>query len=75
VRSGVHHQQLSGHGASSDDEPFHRVGDVTRLSQHAERCDGGDAVEWLVVGARAVTGQLLVVDAGTHLTISTPSST
>lgn len=34
--------------------------------------DVADAVRWFVTGARTVTGQLLVVDGGTHLTVGTP---
>ena len=34
--------------------------------------DIADAVEWLALGGRAVTGQLIVIDAGTHLTAGNP---
>jgi len=36
--------------------------------------DVADAVLWLAHSARAVTGQLLVIDAGTHLTVGGPLS-
>jgi len=34
--------------------------------------DIAETVEWLALGARCVTGQLIVVDAGTHLTAGSP---
>jgi 3-oxoacyl-[acyl-carrier protein] reductase len=34
--------------------------------------DIAEAVEWLALGARCVTGQLIVIDAGTHLTAGRP---
>jgi 3-oxoacyl-[acyl-carrier protein] reductase len=34
--------------------------------------DIADAICWLALGARAITGQLLVIDGGTHLTAGSP---
>lgn len=34
--------------------------------------DVADAVAWLAAGARALTGQLLVIDAGMHLNVTEP---
>lgn len=34
--------------------------------------DVAEAVGWLALGGRSITGQLLVVDAGTHLAVATP---
>jgi 3-oxoacyl-[acyl-carrier protein] reductase len=31
-----------------------------------------EAVCWFALGGRAITGQLLVIDAGTHLTVGSP---
>ena len=35
-------------------------------------CDVAEAVGWLALGGPAITGQLLVVDAGTHLAVASP---
>lgn len=34
--------------------------------------DVADAIVWLALSARAITGQLLVIDGGTHLTVGSP---
>ncbi|MEM1047870.1 MAG: SDR family oxidoreductase [Pseudomonadota bacterium] len=34
--------------------------------------DVADAIAWLALSARAITGQLLVIDGGTHLTVGSP---
>jgi NAD(P)-dependent dehydrogenase (short-subunit alcohol dehydrogenase family) len=31
-----------------------------------------DAIAWLVRGAPSVTGQMLVIDGGVHLTVGSP---
>lgn len=49
-----------------------RVADVAPLKIIPNPEDIADMIEWLVVGARCVTGQLLVIDGGTHLTVGNP---
>jgi 3-oxoacyl-[acyl-carrier protein] reductase len=45
-----------------------RTAEAAPLRRIATVEDVAEAVRWLALGARSVTGQLLVVDAGTHLT-------
>ncbi|KFL30013.1 hypothetical protein JP75_18135 [Devosia riboflavina] len=49
-----------------------RVADIAPLKTIPSPDDVADMIEWLVVGARCVTGQLLVIDSGTHLTVGNP---
>jgi hypothetical protein len=49
----------------------HRLG---RRKRHRDSRDEAEAtqVAWFACGARSSTGQLLVVDGGTHLTVGDP---
>lgn len=49
-----------------------RVRDLSMLNHLVSSEDVADAVAWFAGGAPGVTGQLLVVDSGTHLTVNTP---
>jgi 3-oxoacyl-[acyl-carrier protein] reductase len=45
---------------------------IAPLKKLVEPEDVAEAISWFALGARAITGQLLVVDAGTHLTTASP---
>ena len=49
-----------------------RVASLSVLKTIPSPEDIADSIEWLAFGARCVTGQLIVIDAGTHLTAGTP---
>ena len=49
-----------------------RVRDLSMLNHLVSSEDVADAVAWFAGAAPGVTGQLLVVDSGTHLTVNTP---
>ncbi|MGH6932109.1 MAG: SDR family NAD(P)-dependent oxidoreductase [Dongiaceae bacterium] len=49
-----------------------RIQAMTPLGRMVEPADVAEAALWLLNGARAVTGQLIVIDSGNHLTINTP---
>ncbi len=48
------------------------VAEISPLKRDTTADDVGDAVHWLTTSARAVTGILLVIDGGTHLTVGSP---
>ncbi len=49
-----------------------RVAETAPLKTVATADDVADAIVWLALSARAITGQLLVIDGGTHLTVGSP---
>ncbi len=49
-----------------------RVRELSMLKHLVSAEDVADSVAWFAGGAPGVTGQLLVVDSGTHLTVNTP---
>jgi 3-oxoacyl-[acyl-carrier protein] reductase len=49
--------------------------DIAPLKRLTMPDDVAEAVSFFATGARAITGQILVVDGGTHLTIASPQST
>ena len=49
-----------------------RVKAIAPLKRIVQPRDVADAVTWFALQARAVTGQLLVIDSGTHLTVGNP---
>ena len=49
-----------------------RVASLSPLKIIPSPEDIADSIEWLAFGARCVTGQLIVIDAGTHLTAGSP---
>ena len=49
-----------------------KVAAVSPLQTIVTPADVADAVCWLGLQARSVTGQLLVIDGGTHLTTASP---
>jgi 3-oxoacyl-[acyl-carrier protein] reductase len=51
-----------------------RIADIAPLKRVPDPEDVADAVMWLA-DARCVTGQLLVIDSGTHLTVGSPIGT
>jgi 3-oxoacyl-[acyl-carrier protein] reductase len=48
------------------------VAALSPLKRMPSADDIAEAVEWLALGARCVTGQLIVIDAGAHLTAGSP---
>ena len=48
------------------------VAAIAPLEKLVEPEDVAEAIKWFALGGRAITGQLLVVDAGTHLCTATP---
>ena len=50
------------------------VGEISPLQRLVSANEVAEAVEWFAVRGRSTTGQLLVVDGGTHLTIASPVS-
>ena len=59
-----------------DDDAFdalkERMREVSPLKRVTQADDVAEVVAWLVEGAAAITGQLLVIDGGTHLTVGEP---
>jgi 3-oxoacyl-[acyl-carrier protein] reductase len=49
-----------------------RIRDLSILKHLVSADDVAEAVAWFAASAPGVTGQLLVVDSGTHLTVNTP---
>jgi len=49
-----------------------RIRDLSMLKHLVTADDVAEAVAWFAIGAPGVTGQLLVVDAGTHMTVNRP---
>ena len=49
-----------------------RIRELSMLKHLVSADDVAEAVAWFATGATGVTGQLLVVDAGTHLTVNRP---
>ncbi len=49
-----------------------RAAEISPLRHLVTAEDVAEAVSWFALGARAVTGQLLVIDSGTHLTVAKP---
>jgi 3-oxoacyl-[acyl-carrier protein] reductase len=49
-----------------------RAAEVAPLKHLVSPDDVAEAVCWFALGGRAITGQLLVIDAGTHLTVGSP---
>ena len=58
---------------TSDVSKFHeRIVAATALKRMTTADDVADAVCWFAVSAKAVTGTLLYIDGGTHLTVGSP---
>lgn len=49
-----------------------RVASIAPLERIVSPQDVADAVHWFATGAKSVTGQLLVIDGGNHLTVGNP---
>lgn len=49
-----------------------RTAKITPLGRIAAAEDVAEAVGWFLAGGRMITGQLLVLDGGIHLTVNTP---
>lgn len=49
-----------------------RVERIAPLKRMPGPEDVAEAVEWFLAGGRAITGQLLVIDGGVHLTVASP---
>lgn len=59
--------------ATSDVSKFHeRIIAATALKRMTTADDVADAVCWFATSAKAVTGSLLYIDGGTHLTVGSP---
>jgi 3-oxoacyl-[acyl-carrier protein] reductase len=54
------------------DKFMHRVAAISPLKRMVHAEDVAEAVCWFALGGQAITGQLLVIDGGTHLTIGDP---
>lgn len=59
--------QVSAHGAAGAEDLERRYAEKAPLKAAAQAADVADAIAWLVEGARAVTGQIVYVDAGMHV--------
>ncbi len=63
-------------GAKKDAEmdDFRRRAEAISPLEHLVSADEvAEAVRWFALDARAITGQLLVIDSGTHLTVANPA--
>ena len=49
-----------------------RIIDKTMLKRMTTADDVAEAVTWLALRARAITGETLIIDGGTHLTVGSP---
>ncbi len=49
-----------------------KVAAISPLNKIVSAADVADAVCWFATGAASITGQLLVIDGGTHLTVGNP---
>lgn len=45
---------------------------ISPLQRLVSAAEVAEAVHWFALGGASITGQLLVIDGGTHLTVSTP---
>ena len=54
------------------DKFMQRVAALSPLKRRVHAEDVAEAVCWFALGGQAITGQLLVIDGGTHLTIGDP---
>jgi len=52
-----------------------RFADIAPLKRLTTADDVADAVNFFALGAKAITGAVLVVDGGTHLTVGSPQNT
>ena len=52
-----------------------RFADIAPLKRLTTADDVADAVNFFAWGAKAITGTVLVVDGGTHLTVGSPQNT
>jgi len=60
--------QVAAHGAQGADELERRYAERAPLKAAAEPQDIADAIAWLCEGARRVTGEIIHVDGGMHVT-------
>ena len=49
-----------------------RTAEIAPLRRLVSPADVAEAVSWFALGGRSITGQLLVIDGGTHLTLGDP---
>ena len=49
-----------------------RVAEVSPLKRLVSAADVAEAVAWFALGGQPITGQFLVIDGGTHLTVGNP---
>ena len=49
-----------------------RTAEIAPLRRLVSPADVAEAVAWFALGGRSITGQLLVIDGGTHLTVGDP---
>jgi len=62
--------QVAWHGEQGADEAGRRYAAAAPLKAAPEAGDVAEAIAWLIEGARAVTGQVVYVDAGMHIATS-----
>jgi 3-oxoacyl-[acyl-carrier protein] reductase len=60
--------QVAAHGQEGADELERRYAERAPLKAAAEPQDVADAIAWLCEGARRVTGEIIYVDGGMHIT-------
>lgn len=60
--------QVAAHGAQGADELERSYAERAPLKAAAEPQDVADAIAWLCEGARRVTGEIIYVDGGMHIT-------
>jgi 3-oxoacyl-[acyl-carrier protein] reductase len=60
--------QVAAHGQDGADELERRYAERAPLKAAAEPQDVADAIAWLCEGARRVTGEIIYVDGGMHIT-------
>ena len=64
---------MSGHLEEEELKTFKsRVVAVAPLRRLVSPAEVAEAVSWFALGGHSITGQLLVIDAGTHLTLGNP---
>ena len=60
--------QVAAHGAEGAADLERRFAERAPLKAAAEPQDAADAILWLIEGARRVTGEIIYVDGGMHIT-------
>ena len=59
-------------GASALKDFKQRVADISPLNRLPTAKEVAETVGWLALGGKSITGQTIVIDGGTHLTVANP---